>query len=144
MDDLIDGLMQIEYDLCDGDRKAMDCADEWQLIFDSKQSCLNAKEFGKVESGTMSLSGGEPCGYVRLQDIDRDYRRKVKNDEGRDVLQVDEPSGAAGAIVAGVLVGILLLFWIFCCVCVSTKGFKKGCKVKRCWKCCCHCRCKCC
>ena len=73
-------------------------------------------------------------------------RTSVEFESDLDALyaEKEDEENQAGAIAGGVVGFLLIAFWIFCCICVSTKGFKKKCKVKRCRKCCCECKCKCC
>ena len=47
-------------------------------------------------------------------------------------------------LIIAIVGGCLMLFWFFCCICVSTRGFKRSCKIKRCRSCCLEFKCRCC
>ena len=69
----------IEYEMlttCIDDIDEMDCTDQtvYSMLFDSSESCNNAKEWigsDKVEVGVRSVSAGEdePCARVQISEI---------------------------------------------------------------------------
>ena len=77
-----------------------------------------------------------------LQGVEQQSDGSIKVIVGKE-KEEEEATSTAGAAIGGAIAGGALLLSLFCLVWVSTKGFRKGWKGKRCHKCFCKCKCQC-
>ena len=88
------------------------------------------------------ISGNANAAALNLNKLNNQFDGLIAAEE--KALRDAEDEENTNGVIAGVVGGILLVFLLFCCICVGTKGFKKKFKCKNIDNCLCKCKCKCC